>query len=72
MICPECRSAGLKSQVYLGMRERSAMSVAPYWDEDGQYHSHNLSSSTTQYSCSNGHRWSETRRGRCWCGWSAE
>jgi len=41
----------------------------PFYDEEGKYHDHDPNSSSTSYSCSNGHTWAESSRSSCWCGW---
>ena len=42
----------------------------PFYDKDGKYHDHDMNSSSTDYSCSNGHKWSSSSGPReCWCGW---
>jgi len=69
MKCQDCLQAGEKSTVYPGMTTCTAMWSQPFYDEDGKYHHHDANSSTTSYSCSRGHRWSESSRASCWCGW---
>lgn len=72
MICPECKSNGEKSNVYPGGSQRTLMYFPPYYDENGKYHNHDSNTTTTSYRCSNGHNWSDKRRGSCWCGWGAD
>ena len=70
MICPECKEQGLRSCVTPGAGTSTLMYCPGYYDEDGRYHSHDLNTSSTSYSCSNGHRWTEVGKPiRCWCGW---
>lgn len=57
MKCQECVDAGQKSRVTPGMSTVTAMYCAPYYDEEGVYHHHDMNSHTTQYTCSNGHQW---------------
>jgi hypothetical protein len=53
--------------VSVGMSMTTLMYCAPFYDEAGRFHSHNPNTTTTQYSCSNGHRWSESVKPKCWC-----
>ena len=69
MICKECKAEGNKSQVYPGHGSTTAMWVQPFYDEDGKYHHHDGNTTTYSYSCSNGHEWTESSIGSCWCGW---
>ena len=69
VICQECEKAGKASRVYPGVSMTTDMYFRPYYDEDGRLHDHDGNTSTTSYSCSNGHEWSKSRTGRCWCGW---
>lgn len=69
MICPECKAENKKSRVYAGPSSSTCMHCAPYYDEDGKHHYHDINTSSTSYSCSNGHEWSESSQGSCWCGW---
>ncbi len=69
MICPECSKEGQKSTVYPGGSLRTCMNFNPFYDQDGKYHLHDANTTTTNYRCSNGHAWIESRRGSCWCGW---
>lgn len=71
MKCPECERLDLRSRVNVPMGSMvMAMACPSYYDEDGKYHNHDFNSATSEYSCSQGHRWVQTTRGRCWCGWS--
>ena len=67
MKCPECVAEGKKSRVTVGMGYQTAMYCAPFYDEEGRFHNHDPNATTTGYTCSNGHRWQETTRSRCWC-----
>jgi len=71
MICPECKAQGLESRVYVGISSTTLMYCQPFYDEKGEYHHHDFNTTTTPYSCSNGHEWSERYKGKCWCGWEA-
>ena len=68
MICSECLELGLKSKVYVGCGSTTLAYSEPFYDEDGRYHNHNPNITTTEYSCSNGHKWTESSNYRCWCG----
>jgi hypothetical protein len=48
------------------------MHCQPYYDEDGKHHHHDSNTSTYGYSCSNGHDFSVSRQGTCWCGWNKD
>lgn len=65
MKCPVCEKENLKSYVYVGMSTSTLMYCAPYYDEDGKYHSHDSNTHATNYSCSNGHTWIESSTGIC-------
>lgn len=67
MICSECLKLGLKSRVYVGRGTTTLIYSAPFYDEDGKYHNHNPNINTTEYSCSNGHKWVEHSKSHCWC-----
>ena len=68
--CPDCRTAGKKPErIYPGGSTTTLMCGESYYDGDGKFHNHDPNTRSTLYSCSNGHRWSESSRGECWCGW---
>jgi hypothetical protein len=70
MKCPECINEGKKSKVFPGMCTVTAMYCAPFYDEDGKYHHHDSNITTTAYSCSEGHDWSDHYQGQCGsCDW---
>lgn len=70
MKCSECVKENKKSCVYVGVGSVTAMYFAPYYDEKGEFHHHDGNTHSTSYSCSNGHHWTESRRGSpCHCGW---
>ena len=70
MKCPECVKQDLKSKVNVpSYCIRTAMCVDQYYDEDGKYHSHDMNTTSSQYTCSNGHAWTKISKGSCWCGW---
>jgi len=63
MKCKECINEGKKSRISPGMSSTTLAYYQPYYDEDGKYHHHDANITTTEYSCSNGHRWSENTSG---------
>lgn len=65
MKCPTCKDLGVKSRVYPGMSYATCMGWQPYYDEDGQYHSHDPNTTTTDYTCSNGHEWTNSQVPPC-------
>lgn len=69
MICPKCKKEGKKSRVYPGMGTSTLLFCPPFYDEEGKYHNHDSNTTTTEYKCSNGHKWTERTSGSCWCGW---
>ncbi len=70
MVCDECKKAGQKSFVYPGASSGSLLYCKPFYDQDGKLHDHDSNTSSTSYSCSNGHHWTVASGPRkCWCGW---
>lgn len=69
MKCPTCVNEGTKSTLSVGMSITTSMYFSPFYDEDGKYHHHDGNTTTTSYRCSNGHEFSDSRTGSCWCGW---
>lgn len=65
MRCPECVEQGLRSRVYGGNDGVTLLGFNPYYDEDGNYHSHDPNKYSTSYHCSNGHRWQVSRVSLC-------
>lgn len=57
--CPSCVSEGRRSKVFVGMQTRTLMAVHTYYDEDGRLCVDDPNKTTSSYSCSNGHRWTE-------------
>lgn len=58
--CNKCHRNGVKSVVYVGTASRTLMAINSYYDEDGNYQHNDPNKTTIQYTCSNGHNWSET------------
>lgn len=70
MICATCKADGKKSRVYIGWSRSTLMHFTPYYDENGAYHYHDRNTTTTDYSCSEGHQWSEGAKPKCAsCDW---
>ena len=69
VICPQCKKEGKKSMVYPYVAFKTLMYCAPFYDPEGRFHIHDSNVTTTEYSCSNGHEWTEKTSGECWCGW---
>lgn len=65
MKCAACVAAGTPSQVRVGGQMATCMGFSTFYDELGRYHSHDPNLITTQYSCSNGHIWSESHKAKC-------
>jgi hypothetical protein len=63
-VCLQCKKINMKSKTYGGASGNDGDSgmvtqayYRPYYDEDGKYHNHDMNTTTTNYSCSNGHKW---------------
>lgn len=63
MKCPECQKEGKTSRVYVGATSSTLMGFAPYYDEEGNHHHNDPNIRTTEYRCSNGHRWQRREGG---------
>lgn len=64
--CPECHEKHEKSKVYnMGSTSTLIGGGGEYWDEEGEYHSHNPNTITTSYRCSKGHKWQIEKRREC-------
>lgn len=72
MKCKECEKLGLKSKVYSSTKAVTCMGSSPFYDENGKYHYHDMTTIFTDYQCSNGHDWTEMSNSKCWCGWSKD
>ena len=69
MRCTWCVITGKCSSVFVGASAASAQAGLSYWDTDDVFHHHDPTALTTEYACSNGHRWRvETRYGCKGCG----
>ena len=63
MKCPECEKLGLKSKIFVGASSSTLLAAMPYYDEEGNYHYNDLNTTSTSYTCSNGHSWTESNKG---------
>lgn len=64
--CQQCVNEGERSRVNVPAYGAStAMYCAPYYDEDGRYHNHDLNTHTEKWSCSRGHSWVVTTSPSC-------
>lgn len=74
MKCPVCAEQNLKSSVHPdGFGAVTAMYCAPWYDEEGRYHKHDMNTHTRGYSCSLGHRWVVSSGSKCpSCEWQIE
>lgn len=70
MMCSQCVAEGKRSSIREGLGTRTLVYCAPFYDEDGKYHIHDMNMNYKAYSCSNGHTWNAVKeRSSCWCGW---
>lgn len=69
MKCSTCAMVDKKSRVTVKGSVQTLLHCATFYDEDGLPHTHDSNVTKTSYSCSNGHAWTESTSGECWCGW---
>lgn len=65
MQCPQCIEEGKRSTIVLGGGSRTLLGWTPYYDEDGNYHSHDPNRTSSSGQCSNGHRLHIRSGARC-------
>lgn len=66
MRCKICVEQGLKSTFYPGTAHSTLLGGDfNYYDSDGNYHMHDPNTITQEFSCSNGHRYLESRKQKC-------
>ncbi len=65
IICPTCSDEDELSRVSVGATFVTLMAWQPYYDEQGDYHSHDPNQHTTSYHCTRGHDWSRDTKPRC-------
>lgn len=64
--CPQCIEEGTRSKVYTNGSTSTLLGWrGPYYDEDGEHHSHDPNQVTSHYSCDNGHQFAASRRRAC-------
>lgn len=75
MKCPVCVDKKMKSYVYDLGGSTTLMYCPPYYDEEGEYHSHDMNWHHHQFRCSMGHTWGESWQDPCpnpKCDWGKE
>jgi len=65
MVCPKCKEENKKSHLYLQGGFVTCMGYERYYDEDGNYHSHDTNVHSEVFNCSNGHRFSVKKLIKC-------
>lgn len=65
MICPKCKEEGNTSKVYSGYGMTTCAGTMSYYDEQGKYHYHDSNITTSQATCSNGHRITMKSSSKC-------
>ncbi len=62
MKCPECAKEGKRSRITVAPGGFCTLMATHQWyDEDGNFHFNDPNKTTRNYSCSNGHKWSERK-----------
>ena len=69
VLCPACRlDDDTRSVVRLVESGSTDAPVDEFWDEEGDFHIHDLSLDCFLFACSRGHSWEETAPQLwCWC-----
>lgn len=69
IVCPACTlDDDVCSIVRLVESSCTELPVDEFWDEDGDYHIHDLALKHYTFGCSRGHVWEESEpRPICWC-----
>ncbi len=65
MKCATCVATDRRSTVTSSGGFTTLMGWSPYYDEDGQYHSHDPNTHSASFHCSNGHDWQTSARPEC-------
>lgn len=65
MKCAVCETEGLTSKLYQGLKVRRPGRAAEWWDEDGNFHNHEGTTTVTPFFCSRGHRTEHIGRTAC-------
>lgn len=63
MVCQVCITEGKKSTVNILSSSTTLMNSVSYYDEDGVLHTHDMNTTTTDYICSNGHKFTNKTTG---------
>jgi hypothetical protein len=71
MICKKCQDSGQRSIVRILGTKKGDIPKDFFFDEEGVEHSHDPNVVTTQFRCSNGHRFQEISSWQCHCGYKA-
>lgn len=73
MTCKQCLKEGLISKLYPPqVFESTLMSSQPFYDESGVYHDHDGNTTFGDWSCSNGHKWTQVKKSKCpSCDWGS-
>lgn len=69
VLCAACQKDNKKSIVHSGISMSTMISCPSFFDEEGRQHKHDTNKRTTDYHCSEGHRWGADSYMPCWCGW---
>jgi len=59
-LCPVCKEHGLKSRVYEVGCMSTLLATHTWYDEEGRFHYENPNRTTCNYTCSNGHHFSQS------------
>lgn len=65
MKCPFCEEEGKKSRLTIGMGGSTLLGFSNHYDEDGLWHNHDPNTHSTNFACSNGHRFVKMEKRRC-------
>lgn len=58
--CPECNKAGQKSKVNVDGATSTLLTTQQYYDKEGNYHFEDPNTTTINYTCSRGHKFSNS------------
>ena len=72
IICAECEKLGQKSRVMSNGVTTTLIGWSTYYDEEGNWHSHDPNRQEESFFCSAGHRFSKQLIHHCPCGWSSK
>jgi len=66
-VCPECQRMGLKSKIYVSGGYATLLGWEPFYDEAGNYHSHDPNVHISYITCTHGHRYMRRIELGCSC-----